>query len=415
MRKSWSPSQIAMLKSDNSNKAVAALLGISEAAVRGKRQRLGVVTPTPAPTTFVEDKKRADDTYWKEQHRVLKTKYDQALKHGSVVEQLVGLASDLAPRSYDPRPSVVPSDRKRGGSPQSAVLLLSDTHIGQVVEPGQTLGYGGYNFPTFLARLKFLEDGVTSILQDHTTTKIDELVICLGGDLIDGALDHGSEVGQHSTLFEQVYGGGHAIAQFLRNLSAVVPKIRVFSTNGNHPRFPHQKKVPTNNRFSNLDLFLASYVQALTKDITTIAWSLDKQPFTIFDVQGFKFHLSHGDHLRGADRALGIPNHAIGRSISSTAQLFGKGGEESPHIFLTGHWHRSIILPHAKGSFIVNGAFVGLDGYGLSAGFSPVCPTQTLFLMHPKYGRSATYDIQLKFAKVGPRSPYVLPQTFLPE
>lgn len=413
---SWTKNDIELLKDKTlCNSAVAIVLNRSEAAVRGKRQRLGIGTPEvkPPPTTFTEDKSKADSSYWMEQHRVLKSKYDQALKHGSVTEQLVGLAKNLAPKSYDPFPPYSILKKSGPGAAQSAILLLSDTHVGQVVTADQTLGFGGYNFEIFLARLKFLEDGVTSILKDHTTTKIDELVICLGGDMIHGALDHGAEAAQHSTLFEQFYGAGHALALFLRNVARVVPRVRVYSTCGNHPRWKSQHKMPTDNRYSNLDLFLAAYVEALTRNIPQISWSLDKQPFTVFDVQGFKFHLSHGDHLRGGDKALGIPNHAVGRAISSTTQLFGKYGETAPHYYLTGHLHRSIVLPHAKGSFIVNGGWPGIDGYGLAGGFSPVDPTQVFFLVHPKFGKTATYDIQLKFAPVGPR-PYVLPETFIP-
>ena len=423
----WTPDQLTLLNDLSlSNAEVAKRTGRSEAAIRGKRQRASVksppvaprkLPPPPAPTTYEEDKNRAGEGYWKRQYQEQRAKYEKALTENSAVEQLVAMAADLAPVSYQLSPVHCELFKRHGGgpgSPQSALLLLSDTHVGQKIPADQTLGYGGYDFATFLSRLKYTERGVTSITQDHTTTKLDELVVCLGGDMIHGALNHGSEASQHSTLFEQFYGAGHALAQFLRNLAHRFPKIRVYCTVGNHPRWQNQHKMPTENRFSNLDCFLYSYIEALTRDIPTIEWDLNKQPFALFDVQGFKFHLSHGDHLKGGDKALGIPNHAVGRMVSSTSQLFGKAQEASPHYFLVGHLHRSIVLPHARGSFIVNGGFPGLDGYGLAGGFSPVDPTQTFFLVHPKFGKTATYDIQLKYAKVGDCAPYDLPQNFLP-
>jgi len=434
MKKSpdWSPEEIAIAKNPaNSYADIARLTGRTEAASRRARQRLGMVprradakidvVAPEVPPTYEEDRQRAGEGYWKQQFKVLNGKYERALREGSAVEQLVGLARELAPISYSPAP-YVPLQVDAGASrPQSALLMLSDTHVGQVIAPDQTLGYGGYDFPMFLARLKFLERGVTSIMTDHTTTKLDELVVCLGGDMIHGALNHGAEAGQHATLFEQFFGAGHALAQFLRNLSSLVPKIRVYCTVGNHPRWSHQHKMPTENRYSNLDQFLYAYIEALTRDMTSVHWHLDKQPFALFDVQGFKFHLSHGDHLKGGDKALGIPNHAVGRMVSSNAQLFGKAQEASPHYFLVGHLHRSIVLPHARGSFIVNGGFPGLDGYGLAGGFSPVDPTQTFFLVHPKFGKTATYDISLKFAQVKyiggsvvPDAHYAVPREFSP-
>jgi len=413
MKKSpnWTPEEIKLLRSDASTEEVATSLGRTVPAVRGKRQRLKIPSPR-APlaeaTTFEEDKEKRGEIFWKSEYSALQSKYEKAVRQASVSDRLVELASELAPKSYHARPAVS-SGRKGKGSPQSAVLLLSDTHIGQVISPDQTLGFGGYNFPTFLARLKFLEEGVVSILSEHTTTKIDELVLCLGGDLLDGALAHGAEAKQKNTLFCQFYAGGHALAQFIRNLAPHVPKIRIKTVVGNHPRWGTQHKMPTENRFSNLDHFLSAYIEALTKDLPTVEWSIDKQPFALFNVQGFKFHLSHGDHLRGGDKALGVPNHSVGRLISSTAQLFGKHGLESPHYFLTGHLHRGIVLPHAKGSFIVNGGFPGMDCYGLISGFSPVDPSQVFFFVHPKFGKTATYDISLKFAEVTDNAPYDIP------
>ena len=409
----WSVSEEKLLLElkieGKTHREIAALLGRSVKSVGLKLDRSEKVEV--APKTYAQDKEIAGNAHWKRQYEALETKYERAVKAASAADQLVELARELAPTSYSPAPTIV-RRHKSTGQAQSAVLMLSDTHVGQIVTPDQTLGFGLYNFETFLARLKRLEDSVASILQDHTTTEISELVLCLGGDMLHGALDHGSEASQHNTLFTQFYGAGHAIAQFIRNLSPLVPKIRIYTVVGNHPRWSNQKKMPTENRYSNLDQFLYAYIQALTAKIEKVEWALDCQPFAMFEVKNFLFHLSHGDHLRGGDKALGIPNHAVARMVSSTTQLFGKFQKAAPHYYLVGHMHRSIVLPHARGSVVVNGGFAGIDGYGLTNGFSPVDPSQTFFLVHPKFGKSATYDIALKFAEVSDTRPYEIPIEF---
>lgn len=412
----WSEADLAVLRDGYSNAEAAKVLGRSEAAVRGKRQRLGLQhTPRPvAEKTFEQDTEKSRSEYWRDQYKALAGKYQKALRQSTAIEQLVSMAEALAPQSYDPAPKLVAKPSNPRSQSQSAVLLLSDTHVGQVIQPNQTLGFGKYDFPTFLARLKFYEEAVISILRDHTTTDLDELVICLGGDMIHGALNHSAEAAQHNTLFQQFYGAGHAIAQFIRNLSAFVGKIRIFCTVGNHPRWGTQKRMPTENRYSNLDQFLYAYVQALTQ-LPGVHWNLDTQPVALFDVQGFRFQLSHGDNLRGGDKALGIPNHAVGRMVSSTSQLFGKREEPAPNYYLVGHLHRGIVLPHSRGSVIVNGGFPGIDGFGLAEGFSAVDPKQVFFLVHPKYGKTATYDIELKFAEAGEQPAYCVPGVFSPE
>jgi UDP-2,3-diacylglucosamine pyrophosphatase LpxH len=291
------------------------------------------------------------------------------------------------------------------------VLLLSDTHVGAVVKPEQTCGYGKYDFLTFLRRLKRLEDSVVSILQDHTTTPVSELVIPILGDCLDGALTHGSEAGQVNTLFSQFYAAGHALSQFIRNLSAVVPAIRIYCVVGNHPRLPSQHKMPTKNRFSNLDGFLMAYVQALLRDVPKVSFTLNRQPFTEFKVQGYTFLASHGDHMRGGDKALGIPAHALGRSVSFNSQIRLKTEQAGINYYVLGHFHRPMQIPHALGSILVNGAFVGVDEFGLTESFTPCPPVQKFFLMHPTFGMSATYDLNLAFAKTD-GTPYEIPGEF---
>lgn len=396
-------------------KEIATALGRRVSQVTAKIAHLPkseVTKPAVVETTYETDREEAGNEVWRGRYKTLLTKYEKALKENSVIEQLVNDIEAIAPKSYSAAPAVMRSDRRSSGRPQSALLQLSDTHVGQEITPNQTLGFGCYNFPTFLARLKYLEESVISILENHTTVKIEELVVAMLGDMLHGNLSHAVEAGQHHTLFNQFYMASHAFAQFLRALAAHFPVVRVYNVVGNHTRWGTQRKMPTENRFSNLDMFVYGMVEALTKDIPNIKWDLNQQPFCLFEVQGFTCYAAHGDHLRGGDKALGIPNHAFGRQISATTQLFAKHNRQAPHYYLTGHLHRGISLPHALGEIIVNGGFPGLDNYALAENFNPIDPMQRLMFFHPKFGRTAEYPLSLKFAKVGEEQPYTLPKAF---
>lgn len=361
---------------------------------------------------YSEDQERATGELWRKKYAALNAKYERSIHENTVVQALVADIKEVAPRSYSAAPAIVRSGRQSSSHPQSAVLLFSDAHIGQIIEPEQTLGFGEYHFDLFLARLKYLEESVISILQNHVTVKTDELVVAMLGDFLHGALAHAVEADQHTTLFTQFYAGGHAIAQFLRNLAPHVPLMRIQTVVGNHTRWANQRKMPTGNRYSNLDQFVYALVQALTADIKTIRWDLNTQPFSIFEVQGHVVKAMHGDHLRGGDKALGIPNHAFGREVSTTTQLFAKAKKQAPHYYLSGHLHRGIQLPHALGEIIVNGGFPGIDNYALAENFVPVDPMQRLMFMHPKFGRTAEFPLSLKFAEVGKSRPYTIPAEF---
>lgn len=412
--KKWTESEISLFAEGLSNREIANKTGRQYQAVMRYRIRHDLKSePAIAPETeYDEDRARATNEVWQKKYAILSGKYRRAIHEASATQQLVSEIRDLAPRSYSQVPPIKRVRPTCKSTPQSAVLLLSDTHVGKVVTQEQTLGLGRYDFPTFLARLKYLEESTISILNNHTPSGVDELVVAMLGDMLDGALGHGVEAGQVNTLFSQYYGASHALAQFLRNLAPHVPQVRIQTVVGNHTRWQNQKRMPTENRFSNLDQFAYALIEALTKDIPNISWNLNMQPISIFEVKNFTFKAFHGDTLRGGDKALGIPNHSIGRDISTTTQLFSKNGRQAPHYYCCGHLHRSIQMPHALGSVIINGGFPGLDNYALAENFNPVDPTQHLFFIHPRYGKTAAYDLSLKFAEVTEEAPYTIPKSF---
>ena len=359
---------------------------------------------------LIDDRVARGNEFWEDRYGTLHKKYEDALKELVLVDRLVNMARQVAPISYNQAPDLTPMIRGEG-HPQSAVLLLSDTHIGKVVDPGQTLYFGNYNFTIFLQRLKHLETRIISILLDHTSTKLNKLVIAMLGDMVDGALAHAAECATINTRFTQVYMGAHAVAQFIRNISAYVPAIEIVTVVGNHGRWADQHKMPTKNRFSNLDMFFYAQVQALLSGIPKVKFELDSQPFKTMMVENTFIWFGHGDHLKGGDKAMGIPAHSIGRQLSSVSQMFSKAGRQVPNIYCIGDKHKRMELPHAMGDFLVNGAFPGYDEYAHSSNFTDTGPDQKLFLLHPKYGRSASYNISLANAQEIAK-PYDLPTGF---
>lgn len=412
--KNWTKAELKILKGATSGHDAAEKLGRSVASVQNKATRMGISLHHDAPlakSSVIEDVKTHDEKFWRRHYATLQAKYDKLAQEQTITDRLVANITALAPRSYSPRPAVKQTG-KSSDAPQSAVLMFSDTHIGKTTKQTQTLSFGNYNFKVFMARLKCLEESVISISKNHITTEVPELVIAMLGDMLDGALSHSNEVGQADPIFNQFYCGAHAIAQFFRNLAPHFPKLRIYDTVGNHTRFQNQRKMPTKNRYSNFDNFLYALVRELVRDIPNIEWKLDAQPYEIFEVNGFTFFAAHGDSLRGGDKTLGVPNHAVGRLVSTLTQMMNKYGRKAPNYYLVGHLHRDIVLPHATGSFLVNGGFPGVDEYGLSEMFTPADPTQKLFYVHPKYGKTATYDIALKFAEPTREAPYEIPAEF---
>lgn len=415
----WSASQLKALRKlkaeGKTHREIAVAIGRTTRSVEKKVRSLAIPTPEVlAATTVEQDIEVRSEAFWQRQHDILSAKYKKVLEEKTVADRLVTDIRDMAPKSYTAAPAIVRVAKRGQGTPQSAVLELSDTHIGAFVRPDQTLTFGKYDFPTFLSRLKYLEETIISIVENHITTPVPELVIAVLGDMLDGALGHSNECGQVDPMFNQFFAGAHALSQFIRNLAPHFPRLRVYDVVGNHTRFQNQKRMPTKNKHSNFDKFLYAMIRELVRDIKNVEWEFTPQPFQVFEVQGFTFFAGHGENLKGGDKALGIPNHSVGRLVSTTSQLFTKHEMRSPNYYLFGHLHRPIQLPHATGDVIINGGFVGMDEYGLNEMFTPSEPMQKLFFMHPAYGKTATYDITLRFAAEVNKDklPYTIPSGF---
>lgn len=410
----WTPDEIEQLIDYKNNgwgyQRIGLAMGRSSDAVRSawrraERDRAGRQVRI-AVTDGVDDVNTVE--YWKARTKELQKELSTVARAETAVDILAGRIVEMAPKSYQTRvPTPVPRKTTEGQHGQSVVLMLSDTHVGKVVEPNQTLGFGEYNTPVFLNRLERLEEAVVSIITGHVQNP-QELVIAMLGDMLDGQLQHGSEIGQKVTLVDQLFIAGHALAQFLARVATQIEKVRVVCVVGNHTRWATQKKMPTEQRYSNFDMLLYLYVQSLTREVSNIEWQINQQPFQLFELHGYVFYCAHGDHLRGGDKALGIPAHALGRQLSVNTQLFRYTDQKPPNYYLFAHLHRHIEIPHAGGQIIVNGAFPGLDGYSLTEAFNPCPPTQVLFTVHPKWGRAANYPLRLDIPPEGD-NPYVIP------
>ena len=404
----WTEAEITQLKAakaaGQSDQQIAETLGKTYRSVTDAVRRYNAKLEVPE----IDWEERAE--HWKKKARDLERDLAKANSIRTATDIIVENIMELAPRAYPAPEQVYRAPSKTKSSPQSAVAPFSDTHVGLEVKAEQTLGLGGYNFDIFARRLWRWQQSIFSILQDHTNTEVPEIVIPMLGDMLDGALNHAAECGQANTMIAQMYSAGHAIAQAVRNLSSLVPLVRIYGCVGNHTRWGTQKKMPTKNRYSNFDMVLYLYIQALLRDCPNVEMHLDAQPFSLFGVQGYNFYAGHGDNLRGGDKTLGIPNHAMGRMVSTTSQLFTRAGKNLPDYYLVGHLHRPIELPHAKGSILVNGAFPGIDGYALSEYFNSSHPIQRFFFMHPKFGMTAEYKLRLDMGDETPHG-FQLPKS----
>jgi hypothetical protein len=318
-----------------------------------------------------------------------------------IVEEFRRHLCDLPSRIEITPPSPVPSVSAASTAPLTGILVLSDMHAGQVVDPRETEGLGVYNPAIMLARLYHLELEARRILATHN---VEKLLVLFGGDILHGHLGHTLEDDLTIPIATQVDLALHMLFPFVVSLASVVPALEIHGVAGNHGRWPGMRKMPTDRRWSNLDTVLYGALSALLQQTGAGHVVFDERISSrrTIDVGAFRIQLLHGDEVRGGALCVG----GMAKEVSNSTLRHVQRGSAPANYFVMGDKHFTASVPFGTGAFVVNGSFVGLDGFGMN--FLPAPPSQTLFFLHPEHGKTETHEIRLDHAAPCNPLPYPL-------
>lgn len=399
--------------------AIAVTLGRSEASVRLKMLSLGLssgqvsktvrkeeISPglrAPEETSIEEEAIRLRakrELEVREQRAELRMQVDDVKREileQRIIDDFRRHLCDL-PQSISVRlPSVPPVDH----SSDVAVLIVGDVHIGQVVDPEESEGLGTYNPAVMIARVHHLQQEAMRILTAHP---VEKLLLLFAGDILHGQLGHSLEDNLTLPIATQSDLALHTFFPFVAGLSRMVPMVEIHGVAGNHGRWPGMRKMPTERRWSNLDSIFYSALGALCEHagLKNVSYEHRISSRRTIDVRQFRIELLHGDEIRGGNFCVSGMSREVTNATLRNVQV----GRRAPDLFICGDKHFSASLPFGTGSFLVNGSFVGTDNFGLN--FIPSPPSQTLFFLDPRLGRTVTHDIRLAHAELPVPLPYDL-------
>lgn len=284
-----------------------------------------------------------------------------------------------------------------------AVVVISDCHIGQVVDRRETEADMAYNPAVFMARLHHLEIEVARIINQHP---VREVVVLFAGDIVHGQLGHSLEDNLTLPIATQSDLALHAFVPFLTRFSQLVERVQVHGVGGNHGRWPGTRKMPTERRWSQLDTIFYQSLQAVCQvNLANVHFEERFSARRLIDIGDFRILLLHGDQLRGGTYSSAGIQREMQRWLQRTVQT----GQRPPNLIVLGDKHVSANLPVGLGEALINGSFVGEDVFAQN--FAPSPPSQTLFFVSPAFGKTETHIIPLKSAKAGDALPYNLKPT----
>lgn len=278
-------------------------------------------------------------------------------------------------------------------TPNSAVAPIFDQQFGQFVRPSDTPGNrGGFSVDVFDQRLARYVDGVTGVLAKRALGyRIDELVLCMGGDHVEGdeifpgqswqlELDPPRQVWELSLKMDSAI---REIVRFARE-EVGVKKIGLYGVDDNHGAVGGKRAGARPKTYSWNWLFLKILFDRLRNDPID-QFAIEPGGALFFRCAGHEFQLIHGHQIRGWG---GLPFYGLtkfdGRSIRLHNRLY--------RYLLMGHHHQPGEIPNGAGETIVSGDWVGANNLsGLMTAASR--PQQKVLFVSRKLGVDATERI----------------------
>ncbi len=305
----------------------------------------------------------------------------KAERSARIDEEKVLRRLESALRSSAPEYTPPPVAIDDGESSGEFVLLLSDLHAGEVVDPDKVLGMNAYNWEIMLARLARTRDRLLSHLQ-HAPWTVRKLHIFMLGDNLSGAHHEDLAWTNEMTDAEALVQLAEDMAAWVSDVAQHFPHVSIAGVPGNHPR--RNKKPSPKLAANNDDWALYHIMRLLHRDSPTIDFSIKRGDFnTAMVCDRWRFLLMHGDGIRSS--MPGVPWGGVVRRVTTLQQQFQAGGMPIDYVTL-GHFHTRNALEGVGVETYTNASLKGLDEHSLKQFGSGRPPSQVLLKVHPSHG-----------------------------
>ena len=355
----------------------------------------GVNGDQDLPEDSIDERIKLDkkvETY-KSEAAFYKKLYQKSIKDEAKKEIIVDAIAKLAPsfKSVPLRTYKKPDGKFRGHHPQTVVAPLTDTHIGESVNPEQMIGLNVYDFKVFNHRLYGWANQLLNLVNyRRNIAEVDQLIIPMLGDMISGDIHEELARSNISNCMEQMIRGANLIAQAIMFLAPNFKTIHIPCVVGNHGRMT--RKPPMKDKYIDWDFMLYQWVAAFCKNQKNITFDIPKSFINLFSVYDNTILMMHGDSVSGAGS-----NTSITRAITSLRgvlqyrrNLNVELGIEDENIqfdnVMIGHFHRIDEIDIGTGELHICGCMKGPDEFALQRLHTASKPKQLVTYWHPKYG-----------------------------
>jgi hypothetical protein len=311
------------------------------------------------------------------QIKSLQKQLSQAVKDYEVLSDAYDVALNLKSSEVN---NTVPSIdlNTKNKHEATAILQISDGHFGKIVIPSTVNGLNTYNPEIAKKRMSTCAENTLKLIKkEREATKIDNLVLILGGDFLENSqLHHHSEMTTSMSPMEETLFAREILSKYIKTIAeyANFDKIVVACTRGNHSRITHRMIASVDYRM-NYETILYNILRDDFKS-ESVQWTIPDSEIAEVDIYGNMIRIIHGHQVKfqGGVGGLTIP---LNKYIMRQDQI-----NKAYYNFI--HHYHNLSYPTTRST--INGSIVGYDPYAMSIGCSYERPMQSFQLMDFKRG-----------------------------
>lgn len=284
---------------------------------------------------------------------------------------------------------IIPT-QKSSRAEATAIVLASDWHVEEQVDPSTVNGLNAYNLEISEKRARQFFQGILWHVRSHRHGEsqeygyhIENLILWLGGDLISGYI--------HEELMESNFLSPIEAIRFCTNLICTgldyllkegnFKKITIPCSYGNHGRTSMKRRHSTGAK-NSFEWLMYHQIRKIYENEPRVEFAIADGSHLYLDVYDWTFRFHHGDDIRYGG---GIGGVTIPLRKAVDAWNIGKHAD----ITVIGHFHQFVDENFA----VVNGSLIGYNAFAQSikARYEP--PRQAFFLVDRDRGKKEVSPI----------------------
>lgn len=298
---------------------------------------------------------------------------------------------EASPRWEPPR--IYPREKLSGVREMTPIVLASDWHVEEPVDPASIAYLNEYNIEIADRRIRRFFNAIIWEIEHHRASgriSIRDLVLWLGGDLYSGyiheelvEMNELSPVEAVRWLVPHLRNGIATLLEVLQLERLVIP-----CSHGNHGRTTKKPQISTGYA-NSFDWLLYHWLADEFRDDPRVHFEITPSAHQYVRVYDQTVHFHHGDDLKyqGGVGGLGIP-------LLKRVPVWERIRPADLHCI--GHWHTL----RDYGRAIVNGSLIGYNAYAQRIGVDPEDPAQAMFFVDSKRGKSMLTPLWVEESRV---------------